>query len=182
MGGGSAPGPLTPTCPPHSQPKMTEYDKRCCCLREIQQTEEKYTDTLGSIQQVRLPGSDPAPGRHMRESWAGRCSSTGAVASGPCLRGPRCPKAWGSSPSPLLCVSSSLFLSAFLFHPVPCVDLSLFPSGSLLTSSAVFLSLCVSLYPCLYLFLYPRPVCLSRLRLSDLLFPSFWSLLFQQLY
>ncbi|XP_006869071.1 PREDICTED: proto-oncogene vav [Chrysochloris asiatica] len=31
--------------------KMTEYDKRCCCLREIQQTEEKYTDTLGSIQQ-----------------------------------------------------------------------------------------------------------------------------------
>uniref|UniRef100_A0A2K6C7P8 Vav guanine nucleotide exchange factor 1 n=1 Tax=Macaca nemestrina TaxID=9545 RepID=A0A2K6C7P8_MACNE len=32
-------------------PKMTEYDKRCCCLREIQQTEEKYTDTLGSIQQ-----------------------------------------------------------------------------------------------------------------------------------
>ncbi|XP_032250626.1 proto-oncogene vav isoform X1 [Phoca vitulina] len=33
------------------QPKMTEYDKRCCCLREIQQTEEKYTDTLGSIQQ-----------------------------------------------------------------------------------------------------------------------------------
>ena len=33
---------------------MTEYDKRCCCLREIQQTEEKYTDTLGSIQQVML--------------------------------------------------------------------------------------------------------------------------------
>ncbi|KAF7475557.1 Hypothetical predicted protein [Marmota monax] len=32
-------------------PKMTEYDKRCCCLREIQQTEEKYTDTLGSILQ-----------------------------------------------------------------------------------------------------------------------------------
>ncbi|XP_023602627.1 proto-oncogene vav [Myotis lucifugus] len=32
-------------------PKMTDYDKRCCCLREIQQTEEKYTDTLGSIQQ-----------------------------------------------------------------------------------------------------------------------------------
>ncbi|OBS78300.1 hypothetical protein A6R68_19310 [Neotoma lepida] len=23
-------------------PKMTEYDKRCCCLREIQQTEEKF--------------------------------------------------------------------------------------------------------------------------------------------
>uniref|UniRef100_A0A2K6UXM0 Vav guanine nucleotide exchange factor 1 n=1 Tax=Saimiri boliviensis boliviensis TaxID=39432 RepID=A0A2K6UXM0_SAIBB len=37
-----------PVCMP---PKMTEYDKRCCCLREIQQTEEKYTDTLGSIQQ-----------------------------------------------------------------------------------------------------------------------------------
>lgn len=32
-------------------PKMTEYDKRCCCLREIQQTEEKYRDTLSSIQQ-----------------------------------------------------------------------------------------------------------------------------------
>lgn len=38
---------------PCPQPKMTEYDKRCCCLREIQQTEEKYTDTLGSIHQVR---------------------------------------------------------------------------------------------------------------------------------
>ncbi|XP_043442327.1 proto-oncogene vav isoform X5 [Prionailurus bengalensis] len=50
-GGRAAPGPPTPTCAPHSQPKMTEYDKRCCCLREIQQTEEKYTDTLGSIQQ-----------------------------------------------------------------------------------------------------------------------------------
>ncbi|CAH6779500.1 Vav1 [Phodopus roborovskii] len=32
-------------------PKMTEQDKRHCCLREIQQTEEKYTDTLGSIHQ-----------------------------------------------------------------------------------------------------------------------------------
>nr|XP_021487502.1 proto-oncogene vav isoform X3 [Meriones unguiculatus] len=32
-------------------PRMTEFDKRCCCLREIQQTEEKYTDTLGSILQ-----------------------------------------------------------------------------------------------------------------------------------
>uniref|UniRef100_G1U027 Vav guanine nucleotide exchange factor 1 n=1 Tax=Oryctolagus cuniculus TaxID=9986 RepID=G1U027_RABIT len=37
-----------PVPTPH---KMTEYDKRCCCLREIQQTEEKYTDTLASIQQ-----------------------------------------------------------------------------------------------------------------------------------
>uniref|UniRef100_A0A8C6EX93 Proto-oncogene vav n=1 Tax=Marmota marmota marmota TaxID=9994 RepID=A0A8C6EX93_MARMA len=37
--------------PVPAPPKMTEYDKRCCCLREIQQTEEKYTDTLGSILQ-----------------------------------------------------------------------------------------------------------------------------------
>uniref|UniRef100_A0A8C0XAZ2 Proto-oncogene vav n=1 Tax=Castor canadensis TaxID=51338 RepID=A0A8C0XAZ2_CASCN len=37
--------------PAPTPPKMTEYDKRCCCLREIQQTEDKYTDTLGSIQQ-----------------------------------------------------------------------------------------------------------------------------------
>uniref|UniRef100_A0A2K5Q1S1 Vav guanine nucleotide exchange factor 1 n=1 Tax=Cebus imitator TaxID=2715852 RepID=A0A2K5Q1S1_CEBIM len=37
-----------PVCMP---PKMTEYDKCCCYLREIQQTEEKYTDMLGSIQQ-----------------------------------------------------------------------------------------------------------------------------------
>lgn len=43
----------TNLCHPCPQPKMTEYDKRCCCLREIQQTEEKYTDTLGSIHQVR---------------------------------------------------------------------------------------------------------------------------------
>ncbi|KFO28785.1 Proto-oncogene vav [Fukomys damarensis] len=48
---GITPGPhrRPPALP--SQPKMTEYDKRCCCLREIQQTEDKYTDTLGSIQQ-----------------------------------------------------------------------------------------------------------------------------------
>ncbi|XP_049645375.1 proto-oncogene vav isoform X2 [Suncus etruscus] len=37
--------------PVPQMPKMTEYDKRCCCLREIQQTEEKYRDTLSSIQQ-----------------------------------------------------------------------------------------------------------------------------------
>ncbi|TEA33292.1 hypothetical protein DBR06_SOUSAS8010157 [Sousa chinensis] len=42
---------LMRTEPVPMPPKMTEYDKRCCCLREIQQTEEKYTDTLGSIQQ-----------------------------------------------------------------------------------------------------------------------------------
>ncbi|KAM9688812.1 proto-oncogene vav isoform 2-T2 [Trichechus inunguis] len=42
---------LMRTEPVAMPPKMTEYDKRCCCLREIQQTEEKYTDTLGSIQQ-----------------------------------------------------------------------------------------------------------------------------------
>ncbi|XP_053145782.1 proto-oncogene vav isoform X2 [Hemicordylus capensis] len=32
-------------------PKMTELDKRKCCLQEIQQTEEKYTSTLESIHQ-----------------------------------------------------------------------------------------------------------------------------------
>ncbi|XP_040846681.1 proto-oncogene vav isoform X5 [Ochotona curzoniae] len=42
---------LMRTDPLPTPPKMTEYDKRCCCLREIQQTEEKYTDTLASIQQ-----------------------------------------------------------------------------------------------------------------------------------
>ncbi|XP_054859544.1 proto-oncogene vav [Eublepharis macularius] len=31
--------------------KMTEQDKRKCCLQEIQQTEEKYTSTLESIHQ-----------------------------------------------------------------------------------------------------------------------------------
>ncbi|XP_028907965.1 proto-oncogene vav isoform X1 [Ornithorhynchus anatinus] len=31
--------------------KMTDLDKRSCCLQEIRQTEEKYTDTLKSIQQ-----------------------------------------------------------------------------------------------------------------------------------
>uniref|UniRef100_A0A8C3TG83 Vav guanine nucleotide exchange factor 1 n=1 Tax=Chelydra serpentina TaxID=8475 RepID=A0A8C3TG83_CHESE len=31
--------------------KMTELDKRNCCLQEIRQTEEKYTDTLESIYQ-----------------------------------------------------------------------------------------------------------------------------------
>uniref|UniRef100_V9KF60 Proto-oncogene vav n=1 Tax=Callorhinchus milii TaxID=7868 RepID=V9KF60_CALMI len=30
-------------------PKMTEFDKRNCCLQEIRQTEEKYTHTLESI-------------------------------------------------------------------------------------------------------------------------------------
>lgn len=51
--------PASPACP--LQPKMTEYDKRCCCLREIQQTEEKYTDTLASIQQV-AAGAGPGAG------------------------------------------------------------------------------------------------------------------------
>uniref|UniRef100_A0A667ING7 Vav guanine nucleotide exchange factor 1 n=1 Tax=Lynx canadensis TaxID=61383 RepID=A0A667ING7_LYNCA len=36
---------------PHS------IDKRCCCLREIQQTEEKYTDTLGIHPTVPCNGS-----------------------------------------------------------------------------------------------------------------------------
>ncbi|XP_036597813.1 proto-oncogene vav isoform X1 [Trichosurus vulpecula] len=42
---------LMRTEPTPMLPKMTELDKRMCCLREIQQTEEKYTDTLSSIQQ-----------------------------------------------------------------------------------------------------------------------------------
>uniref|UniRef100_A0A674JDN4 Vav guanine nucleotide exchange factor 1 n=1 Tax=Terrapene triunguis TaxID=2587831 RepID=A0A674JDN4_9SAUR len=36
---------------PAVMPKMTELDKRNCCLQEIRQTEEKYTDTLESIYQ-----------------------------------------------------------------------------------------------------------------------------------
>ncbi|XP_065432643.1 proto-oncogene vav-like isoform X2 [Chrysemys picta bellii] len=36
---------------PVVMPKMTELDKRNCCLQEIRQTEEKYTDTLESIYQ-----------------------------------------------------------------------------------------------------------------------------------
>ncbi|KAH0628766.1 hypothetical protein JD844_010264, partial [Phrynosoma platyrhinos] len=34
------------------QQRMTELDKRKCCLQEIHQTEEKYTSTLESIHQV----------------------------------------------------------------------------------------------------------------------------------
>ncbi|MBN3310197.1 VAV protein, partial [Amia calva] len=34
-----------------TQQRMTEVDKRNCCLQEIRQTEEKYTDTLESILQ-----------------------------------------------------------------------------------------------------------------------------------
>uniref|UniRef100_A0A8D0GX67 Vav guanine nucleotide exchange factor 1 n=1 Tax=Sphenodon punctatus TaxID=8508 RepID=A0A8D0GX67_SPHPU len=34
---------------------VTEVDKRSCCLQEIRQTEEKYTETLESICQVRQP-------------------------------------------------------------------------------------------------------------------------------
>ncbi|XP_061495377.1 proto-oncogene vav isoform X2 [Rhineura floridana] len=36
---------------PSVMPRMTELDKRKCCLQEIQQTEEKYTSTLESIHQ-----------------------------------------------------------------------------------------------------------------------------------
>ncbi|RXM96922.1 Proto-oncogene vav [Acipenser ruthenus] len=35
--------------PAETQQKITEVDKRQCCLQEIRQTEEKYTETLGSI-------------------------------------------------------------------------------------------------------------------------------------
>ncbi|XP_072567868.1 proto-oncogene vav isoform X1 [Paramormyrops kingsleyae] len=35
--------------PQEVQQKMSEVDKRGCCLQEIKQTEEKYTDTLESI-------------------------------------------------------------------------------------------------------------------------------------
>ena len=143
--GRTAPGPPTPTCAPHSQPKMTEYDKRCCCLREIQQTEEKYTDTLGSIQQVR--GSNPAQGGRMRGSWAGRCASPGpsgglwAVRRSPCVpSGPLCPH----------CFVSSLSLPlGFSFMPSP-VLIGL--SFLLPRSPFPWVSLC----PCLYLFLCPH--------------------------
>uniref|UniRef100_A0A8D2LDD7 Vav guanine nucleotide exchange factor 1 n=1 Tax=Varanus komodoensis TaxID=61221 RepID=A0A8D2LDD7_VARKO len=37
---------------PGVMPRMTELDKRKCCIQEIQQTEEKYTSTLESIHQV----------------------------------------------------------------------------------------------------------------------------------
>uniref|UniRef100_A0A8C9TU58 Osteoclast-stimulating factor 1 n=1 Tax=Scleropages formosus TaxID=113540 RepID=A0A8C9TU58_SCLFO len=36
------------------EPKMTDVDKKNCCLQEIKQTEEKYTDTLESILKVYL--------------------------------------------------------------------------------------------------------------------------------
>uniref|UniRef100_A0A8D2LET3 Vav guanine nucleotide exchange factor 1 n=1 Tax=Varanus komodoensis TaxID=61221 RepID=A0A8D2LET3_VARKO len=36
---------------PGVMPRMTELDKRKCCIQEIQQTEEKYTSTLESIHQ-----------------------------------------------------------------------------------------------------------------------------------
>ncbi|XP_041091553.1 proto-oncogene vav-like isoform X2 [Polyodon spathula] len=35
--------------PAETHQKITEVDKRQCCLQEIRQTEEKYTETLGSI-------------------------------------------------------------------------------------------------------------------------------------
>ena len=70
-GWGASPDTPTSASPPHSQPKMTEYDKRCCCLREIQQTEEKYTDTLGSIQQVML-----RPGPCQTHAQSGEASSS----------------------------------------------------------------------------------------------------------
>lgn len=148
----AAPGPLTLTCPLHSQPKMTEYDKRCCCLREIQQTEEKYTDTLGSIQQVRC--SDPAPGRSMRGSWAGRCASVGEVASGPFMRGHLCPKrAWSSSLPPLLSASSSLLFSFILSPALTC--------RSFLRGLSFFL--CSSFFPYVCPFI---PVCTVPISLS----------------
>lgn len=37
-----------------TQQQKTGVDKRECCLQEIRQTEEKYTDTLESILQVRF--------------------------------------------------------------------------------------------------------------------------------
>uniref|UniRef100_A0A8B9HVV5 Vav guanine nucleotide exchange factor 3 n=1 Tax=Astyanax mexicanus TaxID=7994 RepID=A0A8B9HVV5_ASTMX len=40
-------------------PKQAETDIRSCCLAEIRQTEEKYTETLESIEKVRLLGSSP---------------------------------------------------------------------------------------------------------------------------
>lgn len=85
---------------------MTEYDKRCCCLREIQQTEEKYTDTLGSIQQVRCRRL--ATARRVR-------GTSGQVPAH--LSGRLGGHAQRPHLSALPCVSSSL--SVFMFLPFP---------------------------------------------------------------
>lgn len=148
---------------------MTEYDKRCCCLREIQQTEEKYTDTLGSIQQVRC--SDTAPARCMRGSQAGRCTATGVAASDACER-PRLSQAGlAASLTASLCLSSSLG-----FPVIHSVSLSCLPLyASLFCFLWLSVSPDVSLYPCLYLSLYPC-LCLS------LFYSIFSPSLFEQLY
>lgn len=108
---------------------MTDYDKRCCCLREIQQTEEKYTDTLGSIQQVRCP--HPAPARRMR-------------GSGRQVR-PPVPCLWGHA---LLGVCLSASVVFYGFHPVlflsPFVS---FPLGILISVSIIVFDFLFSLFP-----------------------------------
>ena len=119
-GWGAAPDTPTPASPLRSQPKMTEYDKRCCCLREIQQTEEKYTDTLGSIQQVRCSG--PAPAMRMR--GAERRHPPGAL-----------------NLSPLLCISLSLLVSG------PSVSLP--TSSSVYLSLLLCLFIPVSIFSCI---------------------------------
>uniref|UniRef100_A0A4W5LX18 DH domain-containing protein n=1 Tax=Hucho hucho TaxID=62062 RepID=A0A4W5LX18_9TELE len=45
--------------PPLSFQKQVETDIRSCCLTEIKQTEEKYTETLDSIEKVLLPNTVP---------------------------------------------------------------------------------------------------------------------------
>ena len=124
---------------------MTEYDKRCCCLREIQQTEEKYTDTLGSIQQVRR--SDLAPARRMRRVERQRPPHAG-LGMFPVL------------PAPYVFVSHSLWsprccsLLPPLFDFLSfCVSLSLSPSFPV--SSFVHLSLLLSLTFYFLFFLWP---------------------------
>ncbi|XP_048378139.2 proto-oncogene vav-like [Stegostoma tigrinum] len=42
---------MRPECVMAAPQKMTDFDKRNCCLQEIRQTEEKYTETLESIHQ-----------------------------------------------------------------------------------------------------------------------------------
>lgn len=42
--------------------KQAEIDIRSCCLTEIKQTEEKYTETLESIEKVAACGGAPGGG------------------------------------------------------------------------------------------------------------------------
>lgn len=135
-GWGAALDTPTPASPLCSQPKMTEYDKRCCCLREIQQTEEKYTDTLGSIQQVRC--SVPAPAMRMRgaERRHPSLAGLGLLPVPTALYFSVSPRLWSFCVSPyfFLCLPLSLSfcvsLSLSLSFPHLCPSISVTVSHS----------------------------------------------------